>query len=154
MASGYINTQLLLDNHLDIIKNYVQPSELDQYDSRPCTLFTFTRQPTEVSNCTDSLCRKSNCATNARCSSQSSQVGHSSDAGQAAKPPMRVVCRSLLFHFCFSCNPWQPSGSAVVTLLKHEPSIELVDESIVPVELEDNEPGPCFGVPHQLNGLL
>ncbi len=150
MPSGYINTQLLLDDHLDNVDNYIQPAELAQYESRPCTLFTFTRQPTDDRFTT--------------------RIGGLAAWPESDEWPICEDCEehlafvaqfdfrendsvhfdTLLFHYCFECNPWEPSGAAVVTLLNLDPTTELVDESIVPVELEDNEPGPCFGVPHQL----
>lgn len=150
MPSGYINTQLLLDDHLDKIDNHVEPAELARHNSRPCTLFTFTRQPSNdrLTTRIGGLPAWPATAEWPICAKCEEHLAFAAQLDFRFHEPVQFD--TLLFHYCFSCNPWQPDGSTVITLLNLDPSTELVDESIVPVELEDNEPGPCYGVGHEL----
>ena len=150
MTSGYINTQAMLDFHLDQINNYMNPAKLARYSSRECTLFTFTRQPSSDRFST----RIGGLAAWPEADEWPTCDECGDDLAFVAQLDFRddnsVQFDTLTFHYCFSCIPWAPGGAAAASLLKLDPTSELIDENIVPVAMEDDEPGPCFGVPHKL----
>ena len=151
MSWGYLNTHELLEEHLMQMQDEEEAGELAECASRACTFFTFTRKPSQ--------------------DRWSSRVGglpawpsaQEWPTCQECDEPLAFVAQFdfrnnpsvdfdlLLFHYCFSCNPWSSDGASKVTLLRQDESEELVDEPIVPDDLEDDEPGPCFGVPHEID---
>ena len=147
MTSGYINTKALLDFHTEVLSEY----DLPEHESRACTLLTFTREPTPDRYTTriGGLAAWPASEPWPTCTECGERLAF------AAQLDFRnddsVHFDTLLFHYCFTCRPWEPSGSASISLRSIEPTINLIDEIVIPVSLEDDEPGPCFGVPFQLN---
>jgi hypothetical protein len=55
----------------------------------------------------------------------------------------------LTFHYCFSCRPWKDDDNGRSHLTWHtvSPVVSLIDEAVSQPSIEDDEPGPAFGVP-------
>ena len=150
MAWGYLNTKELLDEHLDYVRQHANSSELSECDSLECTVFTFTRQPSE-----DRWSTRIGGLPAWPVSRAWPHCGHCEEplafvAQFDFRKFVSVDFDVLIFHYCFGCNPWNSDGASKVTLLRIDESEELVDEPTIPDDLEDDEPGPCFGVPHKL----
>ena len=59
----------------------------------------------------------------------------------------------MTFHYCFSCWPaGSNDGCAAATWHQQQSKkpLALIAEPVTPDELEDDEPGPCYGKPHRV----
>ncbi len=57
----------------------------------------------------------------------------------------------LTFHYCFDCSPWtsDETEQSLLTWHNFDSTVRLIREPVVPSSLEDDEPGPVFGEPHE-----
>lgn len=150
MAWGYLNTNELLEEHLSSFCQNPTSDELADCDSLKCTFFTFTREPS-----TDRWSTRIGGLPAWPAALGWPSCSHCDEplafvAQFDFRNNLGVDFDLLVFHYCFTCNPWNPDGASRVTLLRYDESGELVDEPVIPDELEDNEPGPCFGIPHEI----
>lgn len=54
---------------------------------------------------------------------------------------------TLVIHYCFSCGPWWKGKGDHLLTWQSASDEPLVEEAIVPVDIEGDEPGPCYGTP-------
>ncbi|MCR9202343.1 MAG: YwqG family protein [Planctomycetaceae bacterium] len=56
-----------------------------------------------------------------------------------------VPGEALVVHYCFACGPWWKGKGDHLLSWQSESDEPLVEEAIVPVDSEGDEPGPCYG---------
>ncbi|MCA9217945.1 MAG: DUF1963 domain-containing protein [Planctomycetales bacterium] len=136
---------------MNYVRESVASGELAGCESRRCTLFTFTREPSNDrwSTRIGGLPAWPNSRDWPSCEHCDEPLAFVAQFDFRNDPSVEFDL--LLFHYCFACGPWRPDGASRVTLLRRDETGELVDEPVIPDDIEDNEPGPCFGIPHEID---
>jgi hypothetical protein len=61
----------------------------------------------------------------------------------------------LVLHYCLDCHPWRTAdGQAVLTWQTVVPNSALITDRVVPPSLEDDDPGPAYGIPVVVDDVL
>ena len=148
--SGYIVTEECLRIRAQRIEQQRKLGHLSAYTAVECTAFTFSRQE-PADRWTTRIGGLPAWRSDIRwpiCTSCREPLTF------VAQLDFRSSCLAsfvpadlLVFHYCLSCRPGTKCGSAQLTWRRQQLS-PLVEEATVPVEIEGDEPGPCYGTPH------